>query len=77
MKKEKRPTAREGSKKAEVLALLRRDNGATLHDLMSATGWQAQRPGLSLWGARQKDGPHGGIGQTRGWDASLLDRWLA
>ena len=33
--------AREGSKKAAILALLRQPNGATLQDLMAATGWQA------------------------------------
>ncbi|MCW5976694.1 MAG: DUF3489 domain-containing protein [Bryobacteraceae bacterium] len=33
--------AREGSKKAIVLELLRRTEGATLADIMSATGWQA------------------------------------
>lgn len=33
--------AREGSKKAIVLDMLRRPKGATLADLMSATGWQA------------------------------------
>jgi hypothetical protein len=34
------PTAREGSKKAIVLELLRRPEGATLADIQSATGWQ-------------------------------------
>ncbi|QOY88199.1 DUF3489 domain-containing protein [Paludibaculum fermentans] len=33
--------AREGSKKAIVLDMLRRPAGATLADIMSATGWQA------------------------------------
>jgi hypothetical protein len=33
--------AREGSKKAAILALLRKPNGATLKDLIAATGWQA------------------------------------
>lgn len=33
--------AREGSKKAIVLDMLRRPTGATLAEIMSATGWQA------------------------------------
>ena len=35
------PVARDGSKKATVLALIRRPEGATLAELMTATGWQA------------------------------------
>jgi hypothetical protein len=35
------PTAREGSKKALVLEMLRRPEGATLQQIMSATGWMA------------------------------------
>jgi len=34
-------TAREGSKKAQVIELLRRPEGATLQTLTEATGWQA------------------------------------
>ena len=34
------PTAREGSKKAIVLELLRRKEGATLAEIRKATGWQ-------------------------------------
>ena len=30
----------DGSKKAQVLAMLRTQDGATIDDLMSATGWQ-------------------------------------
>jgi hypothetical protein len=41
-KKEHKPaTARDGSKKATILALLRQKGGATLAEVMSATEWQA------------------------------------
>ncbi len=39
--KDAAPTAREGSKKNIVLEMLKRPDGATLQDLMSATNWQA------------------------------------
>jgi hypothetical protein len=35
------PTTRDGSKKAAVLELLRRPEGATLEEIMTATNWQA------------------------------------
>jgi hypothetical protein len=34
-------TARDGSKKAEVLEMMRRKDGATLAEIMKVTGWQA------------------------------------
>ena len=37
----KRGVAREGSKAAKVLDLLKRPDGVTLKELMKATGWQA------------------------------------
>ena len=37
----KATAARDGSKAAKVLELLRRPDGATLKGLMKATGWQA------------------------------------
>ena len=65
---EKTPPAREGSKKADVLALLRREGGATLLELMTATGWQAhsvrgflsgalgKKMGLTVNSAKREDG---------------------
>jgi hypothetical protein len=46
--------AREGSKKAIVLDMLKRPEGATLADIMSATGWQAHSVRGFLSGALGK-----------------------
>jgi hypothetical protein len=60
--------AREGSKAAKVLSLLRRPEGASLKELMKATGWLAhsvsgflsgtvsKRMKLSLVSAKNEDG---------------------
>jgi hypothetical protein len=49
------PTAREGSKKAIVLEMLRRPDGATLADIQSATGWQPHSVRGFLSGALGKN----------------------
>jgi hypothetical protein len=60
--------AREGNKSAKVLALLRRADGATLKEIMKATGWQPhsvrgfisgtlrKKMGLSVTSTRRDDG---------------------
>ena len=40
-RKPKAPAARDGSKKADIIRLLERAKGATLQELVGATGWQA------------------------------------
>ncbi len=40
-RKPKAHTGRDGSKKADIIRLLERAKGATLNELMAATGWQA------------------------------------
>jgi uncharacterized membrane protein len=64
----KAPRARESSKKADILALLQRRGGATLEELLLATGWQAhsirgfisgaigKKMGLAVESAKREDG---------------------
>jgi Protein of unknown function (DUF3489) len=47
-------TAREGTKKETMLALLRRSQGATLAEMMAATGWQSHSVRGFLSGALRK-----------------------
>ncbi len=47
-------TAPGGSKKAAVLALIQRPKGATLAELIKATGWQAHSAGGFLSGTLRK-----------------------
>jgi hypothetical protein len=52
--KKKTTRAREGSKTAQVLDLLKRSGGATLKELMKSTGWQAHSVRGFLSGALGK-----------------------
>src|SRR5215471_5755179 len=49
-----KPTTERTNKKAEVIALLKRSKGATLAEIMKATGWQARtvRGFVSILGSK-------------------------
>jgi hypothetical protein len=47
-------TPRRGSKLAEVIVLLNRNKGASLEELILATGWQAHTTRAALTGLRQR-----------------------
>ena len=55
-KKQGKPTAHRASKKAEVIAMLRRSKGATLAEIMAATKWQAHtvRGFISILGSEAR-----------------------
>ena len=48
------PQVREGSKLAEMITLLRRRDGATIDQMMKATGWQAHSVRGAMSGALKK-----------------------
>jgi Protein of unknown function (DUF3489) len=47
-------TPRQGSKLAEVIVLLNRNKGASIEELIAATGWQAHSTRAALTGLRQR-----------------------
>ena len=47
-------TAREGTKQATLIAMLRAPNGATIAEIMDATGWQSHTVRGAMSGALKK-----------------------
>jgi hypothetical protein len=64
-------TPRAGSKQAAVLALLGREQGATLADLIEVTGWLAHTTRAALTGLRQRGY---GLDRSRGEDGRAVYR---
>jgi hypothetical protein len=50
----KAPAPREGSKISKIVALLERDSGATLEELIAATGWLPHTSRAALTGLRKR-----------------------
>ena len=50
----KPPTPREGTKQAQIIALLQRPEGATIAEIVGATGWQAHSARGMISGALKK-----------------------
>lgn len=48
------PTPREGTKQAQIIALLQRPEGATIAEIVGATGWQAHSARGMISGALKK-----------------------
>jgi hypothetical protein len=51
----KHPTLRTGTKQALLIAMLQRPNGATIAEIVAATGWQAHYadvPIMPMWGCK-------------------------
>ena len=55
-KKKEATEARDGSKKAQVVAMLQRKNGATLPEIMDKMGWQKHTVRGFMAGAMKKAG---------------------
>lgn len=50
----KRPTPRAGTKQAQIITLLQRPEGATIAEIVAATGWQAHSARGMISGALKK-----------------------
>jgi hypothetical protein len=72
----KHPTLRTGTKQALLIAILQRPDGATMAEIIAATGWQAgsQRPGCDVGRAGQETRAGRGFGKRRCTGQGVSDR---